>query len=146
MPALASVPAVVDAEELESEELEPEELELEELDPESGVGLTAPPPPPRSGDEPVEVGDQDDRVPPGSPSWHPPQRDSPAPPESPIALPPIPDTDKSETTTTVQRWTIWIGLDWQHDDRAMTVAQTSQQRNNDEATNNQHDNAAMQSQ
>ena len=46
MPALASVPAVVDAEELESEELEPEELELEELDPESGVGLTAPPPPP----------------------------------------------------------------------------------------------------
>ena len=46
MPALASVPAVVDEEELESEELEPEELELEELDPESGVGLTAPPPPP----------------------------------------------------------------------------------------------------
>ena len=43
---MASVPAVVDAEELESEELEPEELELEELDPESGVGLTAPPPPP----------------------------------------------------------------------------------------------------
>ena len=41
MPALASVPAVVDPEELEPEELEPEELE-----PESGVGLTAPPPPP----------------------------------------------------------------------------------------------------
>ena len=43
---MASVPAVVEAEELEPEELEPEELEPEELDPESGVGLTAPPPPP----------------------------------------------------------------------------------------------------